>query len=148
MVGSKKFVTFNEVPNAYVYSLSVNGSNLSTQYTANYKIKKTQTNKENQKVAEEEYIQKITAEYNNKINCIIKDYKVTFFDAFGNKTKTSCFEEQTLLEVDKNTLCCVLSEYFEDLFVKDAKYHVVCTALDENGQTIEQNEFDYDYYAY
>ncbi len=161
MVGSKKFVTFNEVPNAYVYSLSVNNStdDLSPTYTANYKISKKQTNNneyhcltqveiENKKVAEEEYIQKITAEYNNKINCIIKDYKVTFFDAQGKATKTAFFEEQTLNEVDKDIVCCVLSEYFEDLFIKDAKYHVVCNALNESGETIEQSEFEYDYYAY
>ena len=41
MIGSRKFVTFNEVPGAVTYSLSA--ENNTQNYVANYKVKKTAT---------------------------------------------------------------------------------------------------------
>ena len=45
MIGSRKFVTFNEVPGAASYSVSVNNSQ---DYIANYTVEKQETDKEDQ----------------------------------------------------------------------------------------------------
>ena len=163
MVGSKKFVTFNEVPNASVYALSVKSldSQSDDEYKAFYRISKndledneykfnTEVEIENKKVAEESYTQKILSEKDEKIDCIIKNYQVTFFDELGEEVETITFEDQTLKNVNNKTLCCVISEYFETVFVQDGIYHVMCSALDENGVSIENSnvEFDYNYEAY
>ena len=71
MIGSRKFVTFNEVPGAASYSVSVNDS---PEYIANYKVEKKATDNENEysfkievslpggtKLATENYIQEITS---------------------------------------------------------------------------------------
>lgn len=163
MVGSKKFVTFNEVPNASVYTLSVKGleKDNNVEYKAFYKISKnklednkylfsTEVEIENKKVAEESYIQEIFSEKSEKIDCMIKNYQVTFFNEQGNETETIMFDDQALNDVDKKTLCCVISEYFDSVFVEDGLYHVECLALDANGDVIENSdiEFDYNYEAY
>ena len=163
MVGSKKFVTFNEVPNASVYTLSVRAQDKEDlkDYKAYYKISKTKIENnqiefktevriDNKKVAEESYIQEIISEKNEKIDCIIKNYKVTFFDENDNESETLTFEDQTLRNINKQSLFCVVSEYFENVFVEDGIYHIVCNALDENGNVLENSnyEFDYNYEAY
>lgn len=162
MVGSKKFVTFNEVPNASVYTMSVKNGSDNTEYVAYYKITKSSTDSdkeylintevsiEDKKVAEESYKQKIISERNEKIDCEIKEYKVTFFDELGVETETIEFEDQTLKNVSKNTLCCVISEYFDSVFIKDGIYKVECSAIDEDGNVIENSsiQFDYNYEAY
>lgn len=162
MIGSRKFVTFNEVPGAASYSVSVNNSQ---DYIANYTVEKQETDKEDQysfkievslpgglKLATENYIQEIT-EKNIKdktIDCIIKDYTVDFFNSFGEKTETINLEDQTLKNIDENIFCCVVSEYFGSLFNKDGKYNISFVAYDSLGNKIENSEknFDYSYFAY
>ena len=164
MVGSRKFVTFNEVPYASSYSMSVkslDGADLN-DYVAKYKVQKEFIS-ENQysfkievlsnnniKIAEETYKQKITSQNEDKIDCIILDYTVNFFNVNGQVIETRNYVDQELEEVDKNIVCCVISEYFEDVFNKDAKYTVTFLAYDENGDLIEnsENQFEYNYYAY
>ena len=136
MVGSKKFVTFNEVPNACVYTLNVKDYDDVSDYQANYKVTKTSSGNKNEfiikteveidgkKVAEERYLQEILSENNEKIDCNIKNYQVTFFDDIGEIKEVVEFEDQTLKNVSKKTLCCVISEYFDNLFVKDGLYNI------------------------
>lgn len=166
MVGSRKFVTFSEVPGATTYSMSVKSLDKQdlNEYIAKYKVQKvaTENNKysfkievlsnDDIKIAQETYTQKITSqnEEENEIDCIILDYTVDFFNAQGEIIESRKFEDQTLKNVDKNIVCCVISEYFESLFIKDAKFQVTFTAYDESGNIINNsvNEFEYDYHAY
>ena len=165
MVGSRKFVTFNEVPGAASYSLSVKDSNSQdySDYVANYRVYKTATSnkgeysfkievldKNNVKLAQETYIQEITSENNenNTIDCIIKDYTVDFFNQDGEVIYTRTFLTQTLENQNKNMFCCIVSEYFETLFNKDGKYNIKFSAYDEDGNLIKNFEKDYDYEAY
>lgn len=165
MVGSRKFVTFNEVPGAASYSLSVKDSNSQdyTDYVANYRVYKTATknkgeysfkievlDKNNVKLAQETYIQEITSENkdNNTIDCIIKDYTVDFFNQDGEVIYTRTFLTQTLENQSKKMFCCIVSEYFENLFNKDGKYNIKFSAYDEEGNLIKNFEKDYNYEAY
>lgn len=167
MLGSRKFVTFNQVPGAVTYSISVNTDDdvNTNNYVAKYRVEKTETetenefafkievlSKENVKIAEETYTQTITSENSksNTINCVIKDYTINFYDGEGQVIDTKTFEKQSLKEQNRNIFCCVISEYFESIFVKDGKYDIIFCAYDDNGQEIEdsQKEIEYDYYAY
>lgn len=166
MVGSRKFVTFNEVPGAASYSLSVSNDKVDANtYVANYKVEKSSTAKQNEysfkievlandgtKLAQENYIQEVTSENleNNTIDCIIKNYTVDFFSPEGEVISTRKFNDQTLTNYNKKFFCCTVSEYFEDLFVQDGKYCIEFVAVDEEGQQIENSykKVDYNYYAY
>lgn len=166
MVGSRKFVTFNEVPGAASYSLSVSNDKIDANtYVANYKVEKSSTAKQNEysfkievlandgtKLAQETYIQEVAKENleNNTIDCIIKNYTVDFFSPEGEVIKTRKFNDQSLTNCNKNFFCCTVSEYFENLFIEDGKYCIEFAAFDELGQQIENSykKIDYDYYAY
>lgn len=163
MIGSRKFVTFNEVPGAVTYSLSV--ENNSQNYVANYKVRKSATENPNEysflvevtlpdntKIAEENYLQEITSQNkeNNTIDCIIKDYTVDFFNTQNSVEETRDYVDQTLIGVNKNSLFCIFSEYFESVFVEDGKYVLNVCAFNEDGNKIENSEkaINYNYYAY
>jgi len=163
MVGSKKFVTFADTTDSSSYSVSVNNQKNPTQdHTAKYLYNKKTTDKQNEfvfelevrindtKVARERYIQQITNIDEDVIDCYIKDYEVTFFNAQGEQIKVLNFEDQFLEKVNKDIKCFTISEYFEELFVEDGKYHIECIPLSQTGQELTENkiEFDYDYYAY
>ena len=165
MVGSRKFVTFNEVPGATSYSVSVKDSESLeySDYVANYKVTKTATttkgeysfkievfDKNNTKLAQESYIQEITSENDDKntIDCIIKDYTVDFFNTDGDVIYTRAFITQKLENQNRNMFCCIISEYFENLFNKDGKYKIQFSAIDKDGNVISNFERDYDYEAY
>ena len=163
MIGSRKFVVRTQVPNAYSYALSVkapNSSEISNQIT--YTINKELINSNNEykfivdvskndvKLAQETYIQKVTNIYDNLIDCEINNYTIVFFDENGEELKSSVYEDQYLTEVDKNMFWCVISEYFGNLFCLDGNYNIVFVALDKDGNEIEEanDEFIYDYHAY
>ena len=166
MVGSRKFVTFSEVPYASSYSMSVQSldSEDFTEYVAKYKVQKVATkgseysfkievfSSDDAKIAQETYTQQITSKNKdeNKIDCIILDYTVDFFNESGELLETRTYLDQTLKGVDEDIICCVLSEYFDNLFKTDDSYTVLFTAYDEIGNVIEnsETEFKYDYYAY
>ena len=154
MVGSKKFVTFSKIDNAVSYSIEVKDPTAVTQtkdYVAMYTISKTYLADldDGKKIAEENYIQKITSSSGNLINCEIKDYQITFYDSEGDVLKTVEFLNQKLKEIDKDSLFCVVSEYFENLFIKDGTYKIVCVGLDESGNSIgEAQQIEYVYEAY
>jgi len=167
MVGSKKFVTFNEVPGASSYSLSVKDESATTlqEYVANYTVEKKATAEKDEysfkvevfsetgeKLAQENYIQKITNKNTkeNKINCIISNYTVVFFNDQNEEIETRTFKDQTLTDVSPNIFCCVVSEYFENLFVKDGNYKITFVAKDSEDNEIENSNqtLTYKYYAY
>lgn len=164
MVGSKKFVTFTKIDNAASYSIEVKDPAATTQtqdYVASYTISKTYAPDTDQyifdidvevdgkMIAKEHYIQKITFSSGDLIDCEIKDYKVTFYDTDGGVLKTAEFVNQNLKEINKDSLFCVVSEYFENLFVKDGTYKIICVGLDATGNEIgEAQEFEYEYEAY
>jgi len=162
MVGSKKFVTFNEIPNARTYSLSVTNSKNEISGSASYKITKSKTqnideykfvvdvNKGDSYIAQESYLQQIKSRNDDAISCDIKDYKISFFGDNGDIIKTAQFEDQYLDDVDKNIFCCVVSEYFGSFFCEDGKYYISLEAFDEYGEIIEESKtnVEYDYYAY
>lgn len=165
MMGPRKFVTFAEIPSASSYSVSASPTSPNSQiqentYTINievykessieknefkYKIKVLDDN--NKKIAEESYVQTITNTYeeNNTIDCTIENYKVNFYNG-EEIVKSKTFDKQKLTAVNSNIFCCLISEYFDKLFVKDGSYNIVCTAFDEKKQILpeEQKEiFEY-----
>lgn len=162
MVGSKKFVTFTDTSNATSYSVSVNNlDSPANEHTAKYTFEKTDKSKNEfvyelevningLKVATERYTQQIVSNYEDLIDCYIKNYEVTFFDTHGEIVKSLNFEDQFLKGVNKDVKCFTISEYFDELFVEDGKYHIECIPLNSEGQVIEGQkiEFDYDYVAY
>ncbi|MBQ3047536.1 MAG: hypothetical protein IJD48_00795 [Clostridia bacterium] len=162
MVGSKKFVTFADTTDSSSYSVSVNNVKRPTEdFAAKYYYNK-KINEKNEfvfelevrindlKVAQERYIQEITKVDNDVIDCFIKDYEVTFFNVDGNVVKVLNFEDQFLKDINKSTKCFTISEYFDELFVEDGKYHIECVPINESGEEEldKKIELDYDYFAY
>lgn len=159
MVGAKKFVTFNFVPDSSSYLIEVKNEDNETA-SAVYTIDRneitedsyevlTVVEKDGKEIAEESYIQQITKEdeIQGKINCEIKDYTVTV--SLDGKSTTYEYVDQLLEDVDDDIFCVIVSEYFEDLFDKDGEYIVSCTPQDENGEPIGENkEVDFTYVAY
>ena len=153
----KKFVTFNQTNNASSYKVSVQteSGELSTSDVI-YKVNKTERDgvcdysievyAGGENVARESYTQKITRknEENTKIDCVISNYTI-FFLKTG---QSNVYPDQKLYDVDSNIFCCVVSDYFDSLFVKNGSYTLFCSSMDSDGNVIEQTTYSYDYKAY
>lgn len=153
----RKFVTFNSVNNASSYSVSVQDeSGFSSPQDVVYKVEKRgsddvynyaiEVSVDGEHVANETYTQTILKfdSENNKIDCVISHYTI-FFLSSG---ETFIYEDQTLTDVDSNIFCCAVSDYFENLFTNDGTYILTCTSCDDNGNTLEEKTYDYNYMAF
>ena len=155
----KKFVTFNSVQDASSYVVSVEDQDGAQSQEVVYKIDKQDTSSSDKQtyeykidvfvdsaqVAKESYTQTIINENeeNNTIDCVISKYTI-FFLSTGESV---IYPDQTLNGVDKNIFCCVVSEYFGDVFVEDGNYKLKCKSLNADGDLIEEAIYDYDYAA-
>ncbi len=166
MTGSRKFVTFNTVKNATSYSVQVDDDQSASYVVQKNEVKDkdncfnfvVSVSKGDKKVAEEHYLQEINNEYldTNKIDCKIKNYTIIFFDEEQKEIEDKKVEyvDQELKGVDKDVFCVVVSEYFEDVFVLDGTYSIICTPFannkeikDDSGNSLAVTE-KIDYRAY
>lgn len=156
-----KFFTFIEVPDADSYTLTASKKEDSTSaITANCKISKQETENENEfiynnivtdehgnKLVEQTYNQVVT--YVNKeegtINCKICNYTITIFDSNGIDSSTYKYPDKELNNINENTICCLIAEYFGSLFNEDGKYNIKFVAVDSSGQIIEGTNKDYSF---
>ena len=169
MVGSKKFVKVQAVPNAVSYAITVENDNNDQTDKVFYNVAETEgqeknttdytitvSNQDGGIIAEEHYQREITSkgQQTGKIDCKIKNYTVNFFSNEGDK-KVFHFDDQELNDVDSSFFCCIVSEYVGDFFCKDGDYKVVIVAYDDKGDVIEDEQgniqqeiIDYNYVAY
>lgn len=137
----RKFVTFSQVEDASYYKANIEDKNKNTK-EAVYKVK--ETDKENtrkfvvevtvdeEKIAEESYDLVVLKEYEEKIDCTIKNYTIKFF----SMDKIYTYPDETLKNVDKNTFCFVVSDYFDSFFMEDGKYTITLVPYDEENNKI------------
>lgn len=145
--GSRKFVTFNSVDAASSYSIQAGKSDSERSgETLTYKVGKTYDENMHEThfrvevfsgedaLAVETYTQSVIKENgNNKIDCKISGYTISFFSS----GETLSFPDQMLTNVDKDIFCSVVSEFMPTLFTSDGSYTIYLKAFDESGEEIE-----------
>ena len=155
----RKFVTFNSVQDASCYAVSVEDKDGDISSDVIYKVDKQDASVgdaqiyeykidvfiDSEQVAKESYTQTILSEDtdNDTIDCVISNYTIFFLC----DSSTMVYPDQTLEDVDKDIFCCVVCEYFDDLFIQDEKYTLICKSLDGEGNLIEENTYEYSYEA-
>ncbi len=160
-----KFFTFIEVPDAESYTLTASKKEDNLNFiTANCKISKQETENPNEyiynntvtdengtKLVEQTYNQIITNEdeFGGTIDCKIYNYTLTLFNDGDENLTVYKYPDRELKNINENTICCLIAEYFGNLFNEDGKYNINFVAVNSDGQDIEstRKNYSFDYVA-